>query len=85
LGSKLTKPKIDVTKHVLIPKHAKLGEKEKKELLETYNITLKELPKIMKDDPAIAHLDVKPGDIIKIIRDSPTAGKSVFYRVVTNA
>ncbi|MBI4150245.1 DNA-directed RNA polymerase subunit H [Candidatus Woesearchaeota archaeon] len=76
---------MDTTKHVLIPKHAKLGEKEKKDLLEKYNISVKELPKIMKDDPAIAHLDAKPGDVIKIIRDSPTAGKSIFYRGVTNA
>ncbi len=85
MGSKLTKPKTDVTKHALIPKHSKLGEKEKKELLEKYHISLKELPKIMKDDSAIMHLDAKPGDVIKIMRESPTAGKSVFYRGVSNA
>lgn len=85
MGSNLTKPKLDIAKHVLIPKHSKLSEKEKKDLFEKYNISTKELPKIMSDDPAIAHLDAKPGDIIKIIRDSPTMGKSVFYRGVTNA
>ncbi len=73
-----------VSKHVLIPKHIKIGEKEKKELLEKYNISLKELPKILKDDPAIASLNVKPGDVIKVIRKSPTAGEAIFYRGVTN-
>lgn len=71
-----------VTKHVLIPKHTKISEKEKKELFERYNITLKELPKIKKSDPAIASLNAKAGDVIKIERDSPTAGKAVFYRGV---
>ena len=85
MGSNLTKPKIDIAKHVLIPKHTKLSEKEKKDLLERYTISTKELPKIMSDDPAIAHLDAKQGDVIRIIRDSPTMGKSVFYRGVMNA
>ena len=78
----MKKRKAIVKDHVLIPKHAKISEKEKEQLLERYNITLKELPKILKDDPAIAHLDVKNGDVIKIIRRSPTAGEAVFYRGV---
>ena len=71
-----------VTKHVLIPKHIKLSEKEKKAVFERYNITSKELPKINKNDPAISGLNVKAGDVIKIIRKSPTAGEAVFYRGV---
>ena len=73
-----------VAKHVLIPEHLKLSEKEKKELLEKYNITLQELPKILKDDPAIASLNAKPGDVIKITRKSVTAGEAIFYRGVIN-
>jgi len=76
--------KIDVIKHVLVPEHVKLNEKEKKEVLDKYKVSMRELPKISKKDPAISHLNVKPGDIIKIIRESPTAGKAVFYRGVTN-
>ena len=40
----------------------------------------KDYPKISKDDPAIASLDIKPSDVIKIIRKSPISGESVFYR-----
>ncbi len=76
--------KVDVTKHVLIPKHVKLGEKEKAELFERYKITVEALPKILKSDAAISELSVKEEDVIKIIRASPTAGESVFYRVVAN-
>lgn len=69
-------------KHVLVPTHIKLSQKEKQELFEKYNISLRELPKISKRDPAIRHLDVEEGDVIKVMRQSPTAGESVFYRGV---
>lgn len=74
--------KFDVTKHELVPKHAKLSEKEMKELFEKYSIDLPNLPRIFKTDPSIQHLDVKDGDIIKISRKSPTAGYTHFYRRV---
>ena len=65
-----------------MPKHAKLSEKEKKELLETYKITINELPKIRIDDPAIQPFNPKIDDVIKITRESSTAGESFFYRRV---
>jgi len=72
------------TEHILIPKHAKLSDKETKELFDKYKVTIKELPKIKKSDPAIADLDVKTGDVVRITRDSQTAGKTFFYRGVIN-
>ena len=68
--------------HVLIPEHTKLSEKDKKELFESYKITFHQLPKIFKTDPAISHLEVKPGDVVKIKRPSLTAKESIFYRGV---
>jgi len=76
------KKKANVGNHELIPKHKKLSKKKKKELFEKYNISLRELPKITKDDPAIAKLDAEEGDVIKITRKSETAGKTVYYRGV---
>lgn len=80
----MAKKKFKIDKHVLIPKHSKVSEAEKKKVLEKYNISLSELPKIPKTDAAIASLDAKAGDVIKILRSSPTANESVFYRVVVN-
>jgi len=77
--------KFRVKNHSLVPKHVKLSEKDKKELLEKYKITIKHLPSILLTDPGIEELTVKENDIIKIERDSPTAGKTVFYRRVTHA
>ena len=72
----------DVTKHVLVPKHKKLSEREAQELLKKLNISFKQLPKIFINDPAIKHLNPKVGDIIKIERISPTSKKTVYYRGV---
>lgn len=74
----------DVSKHVLVPKHTKLSEKEKNELLEKYNITVSQLPVILADDPTIKHLKLSQGDVVKIVRESKTAGESLYYRGVIN-
>lgn len=68
--------------HELIAEHKKLSDKDAKALFKQYNVTVRELPKILITDPAIAHLDVKEGDIVKIERKSRTAGESVFFRAV---
>lgn len=59
-----------------------MSEKELKEVFAMYGIELENLPRMFKSDPAIAHLDVKEGDVVKVVRKSPTAGESIFYRRV---
>lgn len=76
--------KFDVTKHTLVPKHTVISEKEKKELTEKYQISIQNFPRISAKDPAIQDLKIKEGDIIKIVRNSLTAGEAVFYRRVSN-
>ena len=76
--------KYDVAKHNLVPKHTKLTEEEAQKVLDKYNVTPRQLPKILKNDPTIKDLDLKPGDVIEIDRKSPTVEKTKFYRVVAN-
>jgi len=73
---------LDVTKHVLVPKHEIISESEKEELLKRYGITLRQLPRIFMNDPAIKHLNPKIGDVVRIRRKSATAGETEYYRVV---
>ena len=54
----------------------KLFQNRSKEVLKKYNCKPTELPLIFVNDPAILGLGVKPGDMIKITRKSPTAGES---------
>ena len=74
--------KADIRKHALIPKHVKLSEKEKEEVLKRYNASVEDFPRILKRDAALHGMNVKFGDMIKIVRKSSTAGSAIFYRVV---
>ena len=73
-----------VDKHILVPKHSKISEKEKKDLIEKYSMTLAELPKIIRSDAALKKIAVKPGDVVKVERESQTASEVDFYRVVVD-
>ncbi len=77
-------PPIDVRGHSRVPKHEKLSDTEKAELFERLQVTLKGMPRISPADPAIKHLEPKIGDVIKITRNSYTAGTAVYYRVVSH-
>ncbi|MDY6773594.1 MAG: DNA-directed RNA polymerase subunit RpoH/Rpb5 C-terminal domain-containing protein [Candidatus Nanohaloarchaea archaeon] len=57
---------MDIEEHELVPDHEVMGEGEVEELLEEYQITR----------------DAEPGDVIRIERDSPTAGETTYYRRV---
>ncbi len=78
--------KVDISKHEFVPKHVKLSEADVEKLLSSYNISKKQLPKILKKDPAIRDFEnIEAGNVIKIIRKSATCGESVYYRVVADA
>jgi len=66
--------------HTLQPKHIILKQKEADQLLEEYNISLAQLPKIKITDAAIPE-GANVGDIIKIERDEED-GNHIYYRVV---
>ena len=70
--------------HILVPKHAKLSENEAKKFLEKNKLSVKDLPKILKDDPSLSELGANPGDVIKVFRKSEIVGDMVYYRGVIN-
>lgn len=74
--------KFAVKDHENVPEHILLTPEEGEEVLRLYGIEAPQLPKIHVNDPAAKEIDAKVGDIIKIIRRSPTANQSVFYRLV---
>lgn len=71
-----------VLEHMLVPKHEILSEEETAQVLEKYGIELEQLPKILEKDPVVEAIGAKKGDVLKITRQSPTAGESIYYRVV---
>ncbi|WP_455369407.1 DNA-directed RNA polymerase subunit H [[Eubacterium] cellulosolvens] len=75
--------KKDVTfEHELVPSHSIIAKKDLEILLKKYHIQPYQLPSIRVSDPAAQAMEAKPGDVIKIIRTSSTAGEIIVYRHV---
>ena len=71
-----------VPDHTYVPKHEIMQKKDAEKVLKDFNCNPTELPFIFVNDPAILGLGVKPGDMIRITRNSGTAGQSFYYRYV---
>ena len=83
MAKKETMEGFDVTSHILVPKHEVCSAAEKQRILDRYRVVEQKFPRIPAADPAIQHLGAKPGDLIKITRNSPTAGETTFFRIVS--
>jgi len=75
----------DLFSHELVPSHSIADDDEVSLLLEHYGIMRDEIPRILRTDPAAKVLGAKPGQVIRIDRDSDTAGSVYYYRLVVSA
>ena len=78
--------KIDIQQHDLVPKHEVISESEKELLQKNSDFDINNLPKIKINDPVVKELtksnSVSIGDVLKITRNSKTAGEFISYRIV---
>ena len=73
---------VNITKHILVPKHTLITDSETKENVKT-KLCLKkwsELPLIRISDPIASYYGAKNGDVFEITRNSKTAGEYISYR-----
>lgn len=85
LGLELIPPKIpafDIFEHELIPMHEIVSEDERNQILEKFHAKPYQFPWIKSSDPISIILGAQPGDIIRIVGKSETAGKYESYRYV---
>ena len=68
--------------HELVPEHDIMPKEDLDKLLGQFKCTKDMLPKIFDTDPTVLAIKAKPGDVLRIKRKSPTAGESMYYRVV---
>lgn len=72
---------VNITHHILVPKHILLSRKDKAALLQRYRVKDTQLPRILMKDPVAQYLGLKRGQVVKIIRNSETAGRYASYRM----
>jgi DNA-directed RNA polymerase subunit H len=71
----------NILNHVNVPPHRVLSEKEKQDIYKKYNITRdSEMPEIGRFDPVAQAIGLRPGELCEIIRSSPTAITTKYYR-----
>ncbi len=75
-------PSFNIYEHILVPKHEIAAPEEREKMLSEYRVQPYQLPRLKASDPAVKAIGAKPGDIIRITRDSHSAGKYVSYRYV---
>jgi DNA-directed RNA polymerase subunit H len=74
--------KIDIQDHKLVPKHEIMSEEEISEEFSDVDYDFRDLPKIRANDPVVEAIGAQPGNVLRITRDSPTAGEYITYRIV---
>jgi DNA-directed RNA polymerase subunit H len=82
IQSDVSKRVVYILKHELVPKHILLTREEAEEVCRKYKAHPYQLPHIKASDPIVIAIGARPGDVIKIIRKSPTAGIEIAYRYV---
>ena len=74
--------KIDIQDHMLVPKHEIMTEEEISAEFSDVDYDFKDLPKIKSDDPVVEAIGAELGNVLRITRESQTAGEFITYRIV---
>ena len=77
-----TLPTFDIFEHSMVPRAEIVNDEDKKKLVETYHAQLYQYPWIKVEDPVSIILGAEPGDVIRFMAMSETAGTSESYRYV---
>jgi DNA-directed RNA polymerase subunit H len=77
--------RFNVLNHEIVPQHMLLADDDVPALLEKYQIVKEQLPKIKSTDPAVKVVGAKVGQVVQVIRPSPTAGTFTAFRLVVEA
>ncbi|XP_057547656.1 DNA-directed RNA polymerase V subunit 5A [Amaranthus tricolor] len=73
---------VNITRHVLKPKHQVLTPKEKEKLLKKYNLEDKQLPRMSVKDAIARYYGLERGQVLKVVYSGEITQSHVTYRCV---
>ncbi|KAK7286698.1 hypothetical protein RJT34_21884 [Clitoria ternatea] len=73
---------VNITKHVLKPKHQPLTDRQKKNLLKKYNIEERQLPRMLQTDAIARYYGLERGQVVKVIYSGEITQMHVTYRCI---
>jgi DNA-directed RNA polymerase subunit H len=78
----ILRTQFNILQHSKVPKSEVATDEEVAEIMRKYNMSNRnQFPEVGRFDPVSLALCLRPGQICKIHRPTPTAGTSMFYRV----
>ncbi len=72
----------NISKHKLVIPHRIMSEEEKEAVMKKYKMSSENIPAILTTDMMCRFVGGKVGDMVELIRNSETAGRSIYYRIV---
>ncbi|XP_009141984.1 DNA-directed RNA polymerases IV and V subunit 5B [Brassica rapa] len=79
----LTELLVNITKHVLRPKHRVLNDQEKESLFKKFSIEEQQLPKLLKKDPSAKYYGLEKGQVVEVTyKGEGSESDHVLYRCV---
>ncbi|KAG0457944.1 hypothetical protein HPP92_022801 [Vanilla planifolia] len=78
----ITELLVNITKHVLMPKHEITTEEEKQKLLKKYNVKDHQLPRMLEKDAVSRYYGLEKGTVVKVIYDHEITGSHETYRCI---
>ncbi|CAJ1914413.1 unnamed protein product [Sphenostylis stenocarpa] len=73
---------VNITKHVLKPKHEVLTDRQKKNLLKKFNVEEKQLPRLLRTDAIARYYGLERGQVVKVTYSGEITQMHVTYRCV---
>nr|XP_010922168.1 DNA-directed RNA polymerase V subunit 5A isoform X3 [Elaeis guineensis] len=81
-NNKITELLVNITKHVLKPRHDVLTEEEKQKLLKKYNVEDSQLPRMLETDAIARYYGLQKGQVVKVTYDGELTRSHVTYRCI---
>ncbi|KAD3338598.1 hypothetical protein R6Q59_026551 [Mikania micrantha] len=73
---------VNITKHVLKPKHRVITDREKEKLLMKFNLDEKQLPRMSQKDAIAQYYGLEKGQVIEVTYNGEITGLHVTYRCI---